>query len=65
MQINVTSNLSTIAKAIDAFGKDQIPFATARALNDTAKDVRANTINRVWRNDVNVRNKNFMNITIN
>ena len=40
MQINVKSNINTFAKAIDAFSKNQIPFATHRAINKTAFDVR-------------------------
>lgn len=60
MNINISSNINAFAKAIDAFGKNQLPFATAMALNDTAKDVRGNTIDRVWPGDVTVRNKRFM-----
>lgn len=60
MQINVSSNISAFAKAMDAFGKNQIPFATAVALNDTAKDVRGQIINDTWPGDITQRNKNFM-----
>ena len=60
MQISVKSNISAFAKAMDAFGKNQIPFATAVALNDTAKDVRGKIINDTWPNSVTQRNKNFM-----
>ena len=55
MQINVKSNISTFAKAIDAFGRDQIPFATAMALNDTAKDVRGKIINDTWPSEITQR----------
>jgi len=60
MSINVTSNLPAFAKAIDAFGKNQMPFAYAMAINDTAKDVREQIIERSWPSDVTVRNKRFM-----
>ena len=60
MSINVTSNLPAFAKAIDAFGRNQMPFAYAVAINDTAKDVREQIIERTWPSDVNVRNKRFM-----
>ena len=60
MQISVKSNISTFAKALDAFGRDQIPFATAMALNDTAKDVRSKIINDTWPSDITQRNDRFM-----
>jgi len=60
MQISVKSNISAFAKAMDAFGKNQMPFATAVALNDTAKDVRGKIINDTWPSDITQRNKNFM-----
>jgi len=60
MQINVKSNISKFAKAIDAFGRDQIPFATAMALNDTAKDVRGKIINDTWPSEITQRNERFM-----
>ena len=60
MSINVTSNLPAFAKALDAFGKNQMPFAYAMAINDTAKDVRGQIIERSWPSDVTVRNKRFM-----
>ena len=40
MQIKVTSNVGPLTKALDAFGKKQIPFATSMALNDAAFAVR-------------------------
>jgi len=60
MQINVSSNISTFTKAIDAFGRNQVPFATAMALNDAAFEVRKDTIERVWPKSVKVRNPAFM-----
>ena len=60
MSVNVTSNLPAFTKALDAFGKNQMPFAYQVAINDTAKDVRGQIIERSWPSDVNVRNKRFM-----
>lgn len=60
MQINVSSNISTFTKAIDAFGRNQVPFATAMALNDAAFEVRKDTIERVWPKSVQSRNPAFM-----
>ena len=60
MSVNLSSNLTTVQKALDAFGRNQLPFATAMALNDAAFEVRKDTIERVWPSDVIVRKKNFM-----
>lgn len=60
MQFNVASNISSFTKAMDAFGKNQLPFAYAKAINDTAKDVRGQIIEKTWPNDITQRNKNFM-----
>ena len=59
MEIKVTTNISTIAKAIDAFGKDQIPFATHRALNDTAFALRKHIVEKTYPQSFNVKHKNF------
>ena len=60
MSVNVTSNLPAFAKAIDAFGKNQMPFAMSQALNDAAFETRRNTIERVWPSDVDAKNRSFM-----
>lgn len=60
MQINVTSNASTVAKALDAFGKNQMPFAMSQSLNDAAFAVRKDTIERGWPSDITMRNRTFM-----
>jgi len=58
--INVQTNLKAVEKAIDAFGKNQIPFAMANTLNDAAFQIRKNTIENVWTKDVKVKNPAFM-----
>lgn len=60
MSVNLSSNLTTVQKALDAFGRNQLPFATAMALNDAAFEVRKDTIERVWPKSVKVRNPAFM-----
>ena len=60
MNINVKSNLSTVSKALDAFGKNQMPFALANTLNDAAFQIRKNTIENGWTKDVKVKNPAFM-----
>ena len=59
-QINVKTNLKVVEKALDAFGKNQIPFAMANTLNDAAFQIRKNTIENVWTKDVKVKNTSFM-----
>ena len=59
MQINVKSNISTFAKAMDAFGRNQIPFATANALTSTAFDVRKQIVDDTYPSSFTVRNKRF------
>ena len=56
MSVNVTSNLPAFTKALDAFGKNQMPFAMSQALNDAAFETRRNTIERVWPSDVDAKN---------
>lgn len=59
LSINVESNISAFTKAMDAFGKDQIPFATSGALNDTAFIVRKTVVEDTYPRAFNVRNKRF------
>ena len=46
--MNMETNISTMAKALDAFGKDQIPFATANALTSTAFVIREHIVERTY-----------------
>jgi len=59
MQINVKSNISAVTKAIDAFGKNQMPFATSRALNDTAFSVRKHIVDTTYPKSFQVKNPRF------
>ena len=46
MQINISTNISTLTKALDSFGKQQVPFATSKALNDAAFATRKQIVER-------------------
>lgn len=59
MQVNVTSNISAFTKAMDAFGKKQIPYATAKALTTTAFDVRKQIVEETYPKSFTVRNRRF------
>lgn len=59
MHIKVTSNVGPLAKALDAFGKKQIPFATSMALNDAAFAVRKEIVERTFPASFTVRNRRF------
>ena len=60
MEIRLLDNVSNLTKAIDAFGKNQIPFAAMRTLNEVAKQTRTRVIDKSWPGDVTVRNPRFM-----
>lgn len=59
MQISVKSNLNTFEKMINAFGRNQVPFATANALTTTAFDVRKQIVEKTYPDSFTVRNKRF------
>lgn len=59
MQINMKSNISAVSKAVDAFGKNQMPFATSQALNSTAFAVRKEIVERTYPRSFTQRNKRF------
>lgn len=60
VSINMTSNVNAVMKGLDAFGKNQLPFAMSQALNDAAFAVRKDTIERVWPTSITQRNPAFM-----
>lgn len=62
--INMETNISALTKALDAFGKDQIPFATSRALNATAHVVRKTVVEDTYPRAFTVRNKRFPHVAI-
>ena len=60
MEINVATNVTSLTQIMNAFGKDQLPFAMAQSMNQTAFEMRTQTIERTWPGDVTQRNKRFM-----
>ena len=59
LDIQVESNLSAFTKALDVFGKDQLPFATAGALTSTAFIVRNTIVEETFSRSFDVKNKRF------
>jgi len=59
LEINVESNISALTKAMDAFGKDQLPFAMAGALTATAFIVRNTIVKDTFPRSFDVKNKRF------
>lgn len=59
LEINVESNISALTKAMDAFGKDQLPFATSKALNDAAKAVRETIVEKTYPQSFEPKSKGF------
>ena len=63
MQISVRSNIDSLARRIKSY-RDQIPQATAMALNATAFDFRKEIVTNTWPRSVIVRNRGFMNAAL-
>lgn len=63
MQIVLKSNLAEVTKRIQSY-RNQIPYATAQALNSTAFDIRKEIVTNTWPSSVNVRNSRFMNAAL-
>lgn len=58
MNINLTTNASKVQKAMQGLSR-QMPFAMSQALNQTAKDVRKQIVERTYPQSFTVRNKRF------
>ena len=63
MQISVKSNLGDLTRRIKSY-LDQIPQATAMALNSTAFDFRKEIVSNTWPKSVIARNSRFMNAAL-
>ena len=57
---SVKSNVKQFSRGLSSIQRRQIPFATARALNDTIFGVRKRIVGRTWPRAVTVRNRRFM-----
>jgi hypothetical protein len=59
LEIDVTSDVDRVFSEIGDFFRDQIPFATSQALNDTAFDIRRRVVGSTWPKAVTMRNRVF------
>jgi len=59
LNITVGSNIGQLARTIDAFGKQQLPFATHRAINQTAFDVRNEIVKQTFPRSFDMKAKQF------
>jgi len=59
MSVNVTTNLPAVQKAIDGLGRNQLPFAMHRAINDAAFAVRKEIVERTYPQSFVVKNRSF------
>lgn len=59
LNIDVTSDIDRIFSEVGDFFRDQVPFVTMQALNDTAFDIRKRIVGSTWPKSVTMRNKVF------
>lgn len=55
----VKKSIKQLSRRLRDLARTQIPFALSKMLNDTAFDVRHDTVNRVYPNAFQVRNRRF------
>lgn len=59
LEVNVTSNVRQFRRRLDRWKRDQVPFATSRALNATAFDVRKTFVEKSFPRAFDLKNKSF------
>ena len=59
LEIDVTSDVDRVFSEIGDFFRDQIPYVTSQALNDTAFDIRRRIVGSTWPKAVTMRNRVF------
>ena len=59
LEIDITSNIDRVFSEVGDFFRDQIPYVTSQALNDTAFDIRRRIVESTWDNAFTVRNRRF------
>lgn len=59
LEIDVTSDIDRVFSEVGDFFRDQIPFVTAGALNDTAFDIRRRVVGSTWPKAIEQRNRVF------
>ena len=58
-EIDVSSDIDRVLSEVGDFFRDQVPFVTMQALNDTAFDIRRRIVESTWPNSITMRNKVF------
>lgn len=59
LQVNISSDIDKAMSEVHSFWRNQIPFATSVALNDSIFDVRRRIVNSTYPAAFTVRNKAF------
>lgn len=59
LEIDISSDIDRVFSEVGDFFRDQIPFAAAGALNDTAFDIRRRIVGSTWPKAVTMRNRVF------
>lgn len=59
LNVDVSSDIDRVFSAVGDFFRDQIPFVTSQALNDTAFDIRKRIVYSTWPKAVTQRNQVF------
>jgi hypothetical protein len=48
LTVNVSSNYKKLSRSLDGLGRKQLPFASAKTLNETMKAVEKYTVARTY-----------------
>lgn len=59
LEVDISSDIDRVFSEVGDFFRDQIPFAAAGALNDTAFDIRRRIVGSTWPKAVTMRNRVF------
>ena len=59
MQVNISSNIKKIERSLTKIGKQQLPFATSQAINDTLFKMRTQIVKRTYPASFDVRDNRF------
>ena len=59
LEIDVSHDVDRVFSEVGDLFRDQIPFITAQALNDTAFDIRRRIVGSTWPKSVTMRNRVF------
>lgn len=59
LEVDISSDIDRVFSEVGDFFRDQVPFAAAGALNDTAFDIRRRIVGSTWPKAVTMRNRVF------